>query len=235
MQRISQAAEQSCASSNLITAQMQTMGQEMVRTRDALGTALQRSESVLGISERLMEMMASCGVHTPDTPYIELAQRVAAQISVALESALQRQRVKIEDLFDEHYRLIEGSEPRQHATRFNALADELFPQFQEPALQALPDIVLHCRRSQWLHLNAQSQLPKAMPGRCGLEHRSPRWRGFSTTEPAWPRHAIRGPSCCKPIAATWEGTICAAERGGSPIVVQGRHWGGLRLAYRFTT
>ncbi len=238
VQRISQAAEQSCASSNLITAQMQTMGQEMVRTRDALGTALQRSESVLGISERLMEMMASCGVHTPDTPYIELAQRVAAQISVALESALQRQRVKIEDLFDEHYRLIEGSEPRQHATRFNALADELFPPIQEPALQALPDIVfcIAADRNGYISTHNRVYCQRQCPGDVVWNTAHSRWRRVFND-----RTGLASARNTRPfLLQTYRrdmggGQFVLLKEAAAPIVVQGRHWGGLRLAYRFTT
>ncbi len=238
VQRIAQAAQESCASSNLITVQMQTMGQEMSRTRDALGTALQRSESVLGISERLMEAMASCGIRTSDTPYIELAQRVAAQISQALETALQRHRIQLDDLFDEHYRLIEGSEPRQHETRFNALADELFPPIQEPALQALPDIVfcIAADRNGYISTHNRVYCQRQRPGEVVWNTANSRWRRVFND-----RTGLASARNTRPfLLQTYRrdmggGQYVLLKEAAAPIVVQGRHWGGLRLAYKFTS
>ena len=64
--------------------------------------ALKRSEAVLSVSERLMDLIAGCGVYTPDTPYIEQAQKVAGQIGAALEQAIDQGRISLDGLFDEH-------------------------------------------------------------------------------------------------------------------------------------
>ncbi|MBC7698946.1 hypothetical protein [Aquabacterium sp.] len=89
----------------------------------------------------VMELIASSGVRTPDTPYIELAQSVASQIAQSLEKAVSTGQISLADLFDELYRPIQGSQPPQHHTKFNAVTDAHFPAIQEAALMALPEIV----------------------------------------------------------------------------------------------
>src|SRR3990167_2033746 len=95
VQRIHEAADASRAVSGGITQQVGVMEGEVRQTRDVLDVALRRSESVLGVSERLMDHIASCGVHTADTPYIEQAQQVAARISQALDAAVQSRRISL--------------------------------------------------------------------------------------------------------------------------------------------
>jgi len=98
VERVSQAADRSRSVSSGINEQVVQMNVEVGRTQDALTTALRRSESVLSVSERLMDLIAGCGVATPDTPYIELAQNSAAQIGEALQKAVEGGRISLEAL-----------------------------------------------------------------------------------------------------------------------------------------
>ncbi|HET8693738.1 MAG TPA: methyl-accepting chemotaxis protein [Aquabacterium sp.] len=236
VQRISQAADESQASSDMITAQIQIMGREMHTTRDALSGALKRSETVLGVSERLMEVIASCGIKTIDTPYVELAQSVAGKIGSALESAIARGRVSLSDLFDENYRPIEGTQPQQHTTRYNALADELFPAIQEPALQNLPDIVfcIAADRNGYISTHNKAYCHKQRPGDVVWNTANSRWRRIFND-----RTGLASARNTRPfLLQTYRrdmggGKFVLLKEVAAPIVVQGRHWGGLRLAYRF--
>src|SRR3989344_2841413 len=141
VQRIVEAAGASSGLSQGIQEQVGRMGQEVDTVRNALADAAKRSERVLGVSERLMEVIATCGVETADTPYIQLAQQVAGQIAQRLEQAVGSGRINLSQLFDEHYQPLAGTNPAQHSTAFNALTDDLFPPLQEAALKALPEVV----------------------------------------------------------------------------------------------
>ncbi|MGE5451210.1 MAG: methyl-accepting chemotaxis protein [Acidobacteriota bacterium] len=236
VQRISQAAHESRASSDQIHAQIDTMGREMNATRQALGGALKRSETVLGVSERLMEMIASCGVKTVDTPYVELACRVAGQISAALERAVNEGRISVADLFDERYRPIEGTQPQQHETRFNALTDQLFPSIQEPALQALPQVVfcIAADRNGYISTHNKVYCHPQRPGDVVWNTANSRWRRVFND-----RTGLASARNTRPfLLQTYRrdmggGKFVLLKEAAAPIMVQGRHWGGLRLAYRF--
>ena len=236
VQRINQAADESRSSSELIQALIDNMDEEMGSTRQALGVALKRSESVLGVSERLMEVIATCGVKTADTPYVELASQVAAQISNALESALARGRISMADLFDEHYRAIDGTQPQQHQTRFNALTDELFPAIQEPALALLPDVVfcIAADRNGYISTHNKVYCNKQRPGDVSWNTANSRWRRVFND-----RTGLASARNTRPfLLQTYRrdmggGNYVLLKEAAAPITVQGRHWGGLRLAYRF--
>lgn len=236
VQRINQAADESRSTSEMIQALIDNMDQEMGATRQALGVAIKRSDSVLGVSERLMEVVATCGVKTADTPYVELASQVAAQISNALESALARGRISMADLFDEHYRAIDGTQPQQHQTRFNALTDELFPAIQEPALALLPDVVfcIAADRNGYISTHNKVYCNKQRPGDVTWNTAHSRWRRVFND-----RTGLASARNTRPfLLQTYRrdmggGNFVLLKEAAAPIVVQGRHWGGLRLAYRF--
>ncbi|MDP1045421.1 hypothetical protein Q6332_30745, partial [Klebsiella pneumoniae] len=72
-----------------------------------------------------------------------MAQQAAAEIAALLEGALRDGQISHADLFDEHYRPIEGSAPQQHTTKFCPLTDRLLPEVQERVL-GFSDKVVFC-------------------------------------------------------------------------------------------
>jgi len=236
VERIRTAALHSVGVSHGIGNQAGTMVQEMTQTRDALATAMNRSERVLGVSETLMEVIASCGVRTNDTPYVELAQDIATQLGRALESALTSGQVSLADLFDERYQLIAGSQPPQHLTRFNAVTDELFPPIQEGALQRLPDIVfcIGVDRNGYIPTHNQRYCQPQRPGDVLWNTANSRWRRIFND-----RTGLASARNTRPfLLQTYRrdmggGQFVMLKEASAPILVDGHHWGGLRLAYKF--
>lgn len=236
VQRILSAAEASQQLSHGMNEQVGVMSDEVQQTRQALGGALQRSEAVLGVSERLMAVMAASGVRTADTPYIELAQQVAAQLSTGLEDALHSGRITLDQLFDEQYQPIAGSQPAQHHTAFNPLADALFPTLQEPALQALPDIVfcIAADRNGYVSTHNRAYCQPQRAGEVVWNTAHSRWRRIFND-----RTGLASARNEKPfLLQTYRrdmggGQFVLLKEASAPIIVAGRHWGGLRLAYRF--
>lgn len=236
VQRINQAADDSRSSSDLIQALIDNMDQEMGATRQALGVALKRSDSVLGVSERLMEVIATCGVKTADTPYVEVASQVAAQISAVLNAAVERGRITLDDLFDERYRVIDGTQPQQHETRFNALTDELFPPIQEAALKVLPDIVfcIAADRNGYISTHNKVYCNKQRPGETSWNTANSRWRRVFNDRTGLASARNTHPFLLQTYRRDMGGgNFVLLKEAAAPIQVQGRHWGGLRLAYRF--
>lgn len=236
VQRIACAAGASVGLSQGIQQQVGRMGQEVQTVRDALADASKRSERVLGVSERLMEVIATCGVETADTPYIQLAQQVAGQISERLAQAVSAGRISLSQLFDEHYQPLAGSNPAQHGTAFNALTDELFPPLQEPALKALPDVVfcIAADRNGYISTHNKLYCHPQRPGDVVWNTANSRWRRIFND-----RTGLASARNTRPfLLQTYRrdmggGKFVMLKEASAPITVQGRHWGGLRLAYRF--
>ena len=236
VQRIVEAAGASAALSQGIHAQVGRMGQEVQTVRDALADAAKRSERVLGVSERLMEVIATCGVQTADTPYIQLAQQVAGQVAQRLEQAIASGRINVAQLFDDHYQPMAGSNPAQHAAPFNALTDELFPALQETALKALPEVVfcIAADRNGYISTHNKVYCQPQRSGDVAWNTANSRWRRIFND-----RTGLASARNTRPfLLQTYRrdmggGKFVLLKEASAPITVQGRHWGGLRLAYRF--
>jgi methyl-accepting chemotaxis protein len=234
--RINESARHSVDVSAGIHDQAGRMVQEVRGTCDALGHAMKHSESVLGVSEALMETLASCGVQTADTPYIELAQSVAWRMSAALVDAVASRRISLADLFDERYQPIQGSEPAQFMTRFNALTDACFPPIQEPTLEALPQIVfcIGVDRNGYIPTHNRKYCQPQKPGDVVWNTANSRWRRIFNDRTGLASARNQRPFLLQTYRRDMGGgQFVMLKEASAPITVSGRHWGGLRLAYKF--
>jgi len=229
------AAEQSRAICGGLDAQMTAIAAEMGQTGRALGAAMKRSEAFLDVSEHLIELVAECGIETEDTLYINGAIDAATQIGGLLDAALADGTITSAQLFDEAYRPIPKTNPAQHTTRFVALADQLFPAVQERMLRLSPKVVFciavdrngyvathnrrycHPQRGDLAWDSANSRYRRIFADRTGLASaRNERPFLLQTY-----RRDMGG------------GNFIVMKEAAAPITVNGRHWGGLRLAFKF--
>jgi methyl-accepting chemotaxis protein len=234
--RITEAADVSRSLSDGVNRQVSQMGAEIRRTHASLGAAMKRSEAVLGVSERLMELIAGCGVRTADTPYIELAQSVAGQISQALERAMVGGKVTIAELFDDQYRPIQGSQPQQHQTRFNAVTDAHFPAIQEAVLTALPNVVfcIAADRNGYISTHNKKYCQPQRAGDVTWNTANSRWRRIFNDRTGLASARNERPFLLQTYRRDMGGGhFVLLKEASAPITVHGRHWGGLRLAYKF--
>ena len=93
----------------------------------ANGTELMSAQKRLAhlemLSNTMLDTLANSGAEIDDTPFILKAQEACRQIQVALERAVDAGEVTVDDIFDTNYQIVEGSNPVQYDTRFNAAAD----------------------------------------------------------------------------------------------------------------
>lgn len=211
------------------------MQQQVQQTSGALGQALGHSESFLKVSEDLIEKVAQSGFETEDTPYIEAAQQAASEISELLEDALRRSVISMADLFDEHYQPIAGTNPPQHTTRFVHLADQLFPQVQERLLK-LSNKVVYCiavdRNGYVATHNKQYSQPQR--GDLTWDTAHSRYRRIFNDRTGLASARNQRPFLLQTYRRDMGGgRFVVMKEVAAPIRVQGRHWGGLRLAFQF--
>jgi methyl-accepting chemotaxis protein len=232
---ITAAATQSREICGGVNVQMGAMQSEIQQTTAALDSAMRRSEAFLKVSEHLIELVAECGIETEDTPFIQAAMEAAAQIGKLLEDSLRTRTISATDLFDENYRPLSGTNPAQHATQFIELADRLFPQVQERVLALSPKVVFciavdrngyvathnkkycHPQRGDLAWDTANSRYRRIFNDRTGLASARNQRPFLLQTY----RRDMGG------------GQFVLLKEAAAPITVQGRHWGGMRLAFNF--
>ena len=208
---------------------------EMRRTTHSLDNAMTRSEAFLKISEQLIEMVSECGLETEDTPYIRAAQEAAGQISTLLDDALRTGSISAADLFDERYRPIPNTNPPQHHTRFVDLADRLFPQVQERVL-GLSDKIVFCiavdRNGYVATHNKKYCHPQR--GEVVWDTANSRYRRIFNDRTGLSSARNQRPFLLQTYRRDMGGgNFVVMKEAAAPIVVDGRHWGGFRLGFRF--
>ena len=218
-----------------VTAEVGTVAASVASSADTLRRVNANTRNFLKASETLAEITNDCGAVTSDTPFIDAVQRGAARLSAALEAAVAQGRISMADLFDDRYQAVPGSNPAQVTARFVALTDELFPPAQEELL-AFDRKVVFCAavdRNGYLPThNAKFSQPQGADPVWNAAHARNRRLFNDRTGLAAGRNERRF------LLQTYRRDMGGGQRVlmkdlSAPIAVQGRHWGGLRLAYSF--
>jgi methyl-accepting chemotaxis protein len=234
--RISAAAGQSRETCDGLTLQMDGIQREMQRANESLVHANTRSEAFLKVGESLIEVVADCGVETDDTPFIRGVQQAAQEIGQLLEEALASGAISASDLFDENYQPIVGTNPPQHLTRFCALADRLFPQVQERML-GLSGKVVYCiasDRNGYVPTHIRQYCHPQRPGDLVWNTANSRYRRIFNDRTGLASSRNQRPLLLQTYRRDMGGgRFVLMKEAAAPIVVNGRHWGGVRLAYQF--
>lgn len=232
---ITGAARANLVSCKSVLSTVQELSGQVDRAAATLEATRARAGTFLGVSESLLELTASSGVRTGDTPYIEAAIQAAAAIVQRFEQALEGGRITLADLFDERYEPIPGSDPVQHTTRFTALTDALLPALQEPIVASLPNVVF-CAA-----VDRNGYLPTHNKTFSRPQGPDPVWNAANCRNRrmfADRTGLAAGRSQRRFLLQTYRrdmggGQFVLMNDLSAPIVVGGRHWGGLRIAYRF--
>jgi methyl-accepting chemotaxis protein len=88
-------------------------------------TAEKRLAHLELLSNTMLDTLANSGAEIDDTPFILKAQETCRQIKTAIENAVNEGEITLDDVFDQDYEVIEGSNPVQYNVRFNDAADRL--------------------------------------------------------------------------------------------------------------
>lgn len=236
VQRIATSAAESGQQMQLLNERAQELEREVLQATHGLKVAFDGSDRFLRMSEELVEQIAESGVEVDDMAFIRAAQQAAAEIGAALEQALRQGDISEADLFDENYRPIEGTQPQQHTTRFCQLTDRLLPPVQEKTL-AFSDKVVFCiaaDRNGYIATHNRKYCQPQRPGDTVWNTANSRYRRIFND-----RTGLASARNTRPfLLQTYRrdmggGRFVLLKEASAPIVVNGRHWGGLRLAFNF--
>ena len=203
-------------------------------SNENLAQARDRINTLLGMSERLIGVTAELDVDTVDTPFIRTARRTAEVISAAFEDALAKGEVSEADLFDQNYQPIPGSNPQQVLTRSVSFLDRVLPAIQEPVLAENQRLVF-C-----VAVDTNGYLPTHNRKFSQPQGSDPVWNAANCRNRRIfnDRVGLAAGRSVKPfLLQTYRrdmggGNFALMKDVSAPIMVRGRHWGGLRIAYK---
>ena len=193
-----------------------------------------RVAKLLEISEGLIALIADSGVETSDAPLIRVVIDTARQISEAFEAAVARGEITVDQLMDEKYREISGTDPKQYMTDYVAFTDRILPAIQDPVQKLDPQIVFCVAWAKGGYLPTHN----------------PNYRLPQGPDPVWNNANCRNrrlfsDRAVKKVAANTRPFLLQTYRrdmgGGnfvlmkdlsSPITIRSRHWGAFRMGFR---
>jgi methyl-accepting chemotaxis protein len=225
-------------------ARMLDRGQQVVANLEDLDQSFQKSaknftnveHGLLRLhetGEALLELSAESGVPTADTPFRAHVIRLAAKVSETLSAAVDRGEVSMEDLFDDDYRPIPGTDPEQFRIRYDDAFDRLLRPICDDALSFDKQVVF-CTAIDHNGFMATHNTKFSKP-----QGNDPVWNAANSRNRRFYKDRVglgAGRNTKPALAQTYErdmggGNFAPMVDVSAPIVVKGRHWGGLRLAY----
>jgi methyl-accepting chemotaxis protein len=219
---------------NVTLAELGGLAEGVQLSSTSLTHADKRVEGLLGLSEGLMELIAASGVETSDTPMIRMGVDTAKRISELFEQAIARGEINEAQLFDERYREIPGSNPKQYLTDYVQFTDRVLPPIQDPLQRADARIVFCVAWSRG------GYLPTHNPNYRQPQGRDPVWNAaHSRNRRLFKDRAVQKVARnTKPfLLQTYRrdmggGNFVLMKDLSSPIWVRSRHWGAFRIGYR---
>jgi methyl-accepting chemotaxis protein len=205
------------------------------QTADGVALASDRTNGIIQTSETIVQQTAALGGVSADTPFISFVQHAADQIKERWEAEIARGRIALEDLFDQNYRPIPNTDPQQFVTRFTDFTDATLPDIQEPALEFDPKVVFCAAVDTNGYLSTHNH----------------KFAHPQSEDPVWNASHCRNRRIFDDRVGLKSGQNTEAfllqvyrrDMGGgafkmmkdlsSPIYINGRHLGGLRMAYTF--
>jgi methyl-accepting chemotaxis protein len=231
---MAQPVERSVAGFETMQGDLSALADGVAAGRGHLAQAEKRTQSILSISEEFMLFLVESGFETADAGFIDLARAKADEISELFSAAVARGQISMADLFDDAYRDIPGSDPKQVTTRFTAFADRVLPPVQEPVL-GFDKRIAFCAavdRNGYLptHNTIYSQPQGSDPVWNAANCRNRRIFNDRTGLSA-------GRSTRPFLLQTYRrdmggGQFALMKDCSAPIIVNGRHWGGVRVAFK---
>jgi methyl-accepting chemotaxis protein len=231
---VTRAATSNLAHCDMVISELGNLAKGVDLSSSDLKHADDRVAKLLDLSENLIELIADSGVETADAPLIRTVIEIAKTISVAFEAAIARGEISPDQLMDENYREISGTDPKQYLTDYVEFTDRILPPIQDP-LQKSDSRIVFC--VAW--------------ARGGyLPTHNPNYRKPQGADPVWNNANCRNrrlfnDRAVKKVAANTRPFLLQTYRrdmgGGnfvlmkdlsSPIFVRGRHWGAFRMGFR---
>jgi methyl-accepting chemotaxis protein len=125
---------------DIVLKELDILDQEVHMSAENLTKASEQISRLLDyIGDIINEIGTSADVPSEDSIYASASTHMSFEVKAAFERAITDRKVSAEDLYDEEYREIPGSEPKQYLTRFTEICDDILQPILERYLSLLPN------------------------------------------------------------------------------------------------
>ena len=165
---------------------------------------------------------------------IARAVKIGGQISAEFERLVSSGRITFDDLFDNNYVPIEGTDPVQYSTQFLPLLEQVLPPIQNPFYDANPNMTLCSAidRNGYIPVHRPKHSQPQRPGEPRWNERNCRNRRIYDDPMRLTGARSTRPYTIQQFRHAREGDQMLIRSVAAPIRVFGKHWGAIRTTYR---
>ncbi len=185
------------------------------------------------LNEKIEDKMWS--IHDENTEFVTRAMEAGTALTRIFEDAVNSGAISADEMFDESYVEIPGTNPLQHRTRILGWADRALPPFQEAFLAKDPRMVFCAMidRNGYLPVHNKIYSHPQRPGDVTWNTANSRNRRIFND----PAGLAAGRNLRSYLIQSYardmgNGKTIMMREIDVPIRVNGRHWGGFRTAYK---
>jgi methyl-accepting chemotaxis protein len=174
-------------------------------------------------------------IREENAEFVNRALEAGDAISKTLNDAVARGTIAIDDLFDENYVSIEGSNPQQFRTKYLDFVERVLPQVQEPFFGRDPRTVFCAAvdRNGYLPVHNKIYSHPQRPGDVAWNTANCRNRRIFNDRAGLAAGRNQRTYLIQSYPRDMgNGTTVMMREIDVPITVNGRHWGGFRTAYK---
>ncbi len=202
-----------------------------VANKSPLGLHLEFVEMGSGPRANLERKLAS--IREENREIISRAVDAANDISRLLEGLIEQGKLSRQDLFDNDYLPIEGTDPQQYRTRFLSALEDVLPPIQEPLLANEARMVFCAAvdRNGYLPVHNRKYSLAQRPGEKAWNTANSRNRRIFDDRAGLASARNVRPYLIQVYPRDMGGVTVLVREIDAPIRVFGKHWGGFRTAY----
>jgi len=185
------------------------------------------------LNEKIEDKMWA--IHDENTEFVTRAMEAGTALTRIFEDAVNSGAISADEMFDENYVEIPGTNPLQHRTRILGWADRALPPFQEAFLAKDPRMVFCAMidRNGYLPVHNKIYSHPQRPGDVTWNTANSRNRRIFND----PAGLAAGRNLRSYLIQSYardmgNGNTIMMREIDVPIRVNGRHWGGFRTAYK---
>jgi methyl-accepting chemotaxis protein len=150
--------------------------------------------------------------------------------TAAIEAALSQNRITWDDLFDRGYVPIPGTAPQKYTTRFDTFFDQVISPIQEELLAGNGDITfLVCVDDNGYLPSHNLKYTKPLTGDPDTDRNNNRTKRLFND-----KTGLKAARNLEPflLQTYMRDTVEIMNDMSTPLLVRGRHWGGIRIGYQ---
>ena len=219
---------------DILTAQIATIGACRLRLVNQSSLGLHFQFENLDDDTRATLESKLAKIRSDNTEFIDRAISSADRIARLFEDAITRQKISLNDLFDNNYIPIPGTNPLQHRTCFLSVVESILPDVQEPLLASDKRMVFCAAvdRNGYLPVHNKIYSHPQRPGETIWNTANCRNRRIFDDRAGLSAGRVVRPYIIQNYPREMGDRIDMMWEIGAPIRVFGKQWGGFRTAYK---